>query len=342
MPNAEDYTVGWICALSTESVAAQSFLDEEHAPLAYQDPKDNNDYTLGKIGNHNVVIAVLPMGQYGTTNAAIVARDLIRSFPNIRIGLMVGIGGGAPTSQNDIRLGDVVVGMSKNGQGEILQYDFGKTIQSQEFQRIPSQNNVPVVLQTGVHGLQTQYERKGHNLQEALKNAIQSNKRMRKKYSQPDPHTDRLYISTYEHTCNKEGSCSDICGDDPANTVLRSTREEDEDNPSIHYGIIASANSLMKDPVIRDTLAKKYNILCFEMEAAGLLSHFPCVVIRGICDYSDTHKNNEWQGYAAMTSAAYAKDLLCRIRPNKVEAESKISNVLDAISSGQSSCAFLW
>jgi len=329
MSRPEDYTVGWICALSTECVAAQSFLDEEHARPAYQDPKDNNDYTLGKIGDHNVVIAVLPMGRYGTTSAAMVARDMIRSFPNIRIGLMVGIGGGSPTPQNDIRLGDIVVGISKNGQGEVLQYDFGKTIQSRAFQRIPSQNNVPIVLQTAVHGLQTQYERKGHNIQEAVKNVIQSNKRMRKKYCKPDLHTDKLYASTYEHTRDQEGSCSDLCKDDL--TVRRIIREEDEDDPCVHYGIIASANSLMKDALMRDELGKEHNILCFEMEAAGLLSHFPCLVIRGMCDYSDTHKNDHWHGYAAMTAAAYAKDLLNRIPSSKVEAETKI---LDVLSSG--------
>ena len=330
MTNAEDYTVGWICALSTESVAAQSFLDEEHARLAYQDPKDNNDYTLGKMGDHNVVIAVLPMGRYGTTSAAMVARDMIRSFPNIRIGLMVGIGGGAPTPENDIRLGDVVVGISWNGQGEVLQYDFGRTIQSQKFQQIASQNNVPVVLQTAIHGLQGQYERKGHKLQEAIENAFQNNKRMRKKYGRPELYPDRLYTSTYEHTGDQKGVCSDFCGDDPANTVHRDIREEDEDDPAIHYGVVASANSLMMDALMRDSLAKEHNILCFEMEAAGLLSHFPCLVIRGMCDYSDTHKNNQWQGYAAMTAAAYAKDLLIRIAPSKIEAERKVSDVLSS------------
>jgi nucleoside phosphorylase len=64
------------------------------------------------------------------------------------------------------------------------------------------------------------------------------------------------------------------------------------------------------------------------MEAAGLMNQFPCLVIRGICDYSDTHKNKGWQGYAAMVAAAYAKDLLHRIPPNKVEAENRISDLL--------------
>ena len=328
MPEHEDYTVGWICALSTEHVAAESFLDEEHGRPAYQDPKDNYYYTLGRIGHHNVVIAVLPMGQYGTTSAAMVARDMVRSFPNIRIGLMVGIGGGAPTQKQDIRLGDVVVGMGKNGQGDILQYDFGKTIQSQEFQRIPSQNIVPAVLQAAVHGLKSEYERKGHSIREAIDTSIQRNKRMRKKYSQPHVDTDRLYVSTYEHAPNQEGSCSQICGEGPTNTVSRDIRDEDEDDPCIHYGTIASANSLMKDALMRDKLANNHRILCFEMEAAGLLHHFPCIIVRGICDYSDTHKNNDWHGYAAMTAAAYAKDLLIHIPPGRVEAERKIADVL--------------
>ncbi|KAI1414763.1 hypothetical protein F5Y13DRAFT_197313 [Hypoxylon sp. FL1857] len=105
-------------------------------------------------------------------------------------------------------------------------------------------------------------------------------------------------------------------------------RSEDQDDPTIHYGLIASGNQLMKDALIRDQFSAKEDILCFEMEAAGLMNHFPCIVIRGICDYSDTHKNKLWQGYAAMAAAAFAKDLLSKIAPNKVEAEKKLSEVL--------------
>ena len=96
----------------------------------------------------------------------------------------------------------------------------------------------------------------------------------------------------------------------------------------------------MKDALVRDALAKEKDVLCFEMEAAGLMNHFPCLVIRGICDYSDSHKNKEWQGYAAMAAAAYTKDLLCRIPPNKVEAENRISDLLSGQSKGvqESSC----
>jgi nucleoside phosphorylase len=95
----------------------------------------------------------------------------------------------------------------------------------------------------------------------------------------------------------------------------------------VHYGLIASGNNLMKRALLRDALIAEKDVLCFEMEAAGLVNHFPCLVIRGICDYSDSHMN-EWQGYAAMAAAAYAKDLLCRIVPQQVEAERKISEIL--------------
>lgn len=86
----------------------------------------------------------------------------------------------------------------------------------------------------------------------------------------------------------------------------------------------------MKDVYIRDKLAEEEDVLCFEMEAAGLINHFPCLVIRGICDYANSHKNKAWQGYAAMAAAAYTKRLLAKIAPNKLEAEEKIVDILDS------------
>jgi len=328
MSNSKDYTVGWICAISTEYVAAQAFLDENHDGPEYVSPNDNNDYTLGKVGRHNVVIAVLPDGEYGTTSAAMVARDMLHSFPNIRIGLMVGIGGGAPSPTHDIHLGDIVVSAPRDGKGGVFQYDFGKTIQDQRFQTTGFLNQPPAILRTAMNGLKAQYELKGHQLETAISHAIQENPRLQKKYKRPDPSNERLYRSEITHPANDATSCEIVCGNDPSKLVLRPKRDEDEDNLEVHYGLIASANQLMKDATVRDRLAAEMDVLCFEMEAAGLMSHFPCLVIRGICDYSDSHKNKEWQGYAAMAAAAYAKDLLCRIPPNKIEAEKEIRETL--------------
>lgn len=156
-----DYTVGWICAIGTESVAALGFLDEEHERPEDVPSGDANDYTLGRVGRHNVVIAVLPIGEYGIASAANVAKDMSRSFPNVRIVLMVGVGGGAPSKDHDIRLGDVVVSAPGNGNGGVLQYDFGKTVQGETFHTTGFLNQPPSCLRTAVNGLKAQYESNG-------------------------------------------------------------------------------------------------------------------------------------------------------------------------------------
>ncbi|PSN59256.1 hypothetical protein BS50DRAFT_641131 [Corynespora cassiicola Philippines] len=326
-----DYTVGWICAITTEYVAAQAFLDEKHGRPEHVHSHDNNDYTLGRIGQHNVVVAVLPEGEYGTSSAAVVARDMLHSFPNVRIGLMVGIGGGAPSSKHDIRLGDIVVSAPRDGKGGVFQYDFGKTIQEQSFRPTGFLNQPPTALRTAMGGLKAEYESDGHQLDDAVNGVLGKKPRLKRKYQRPGPDTDKLYLSGMLHPTNDEANCAEVCGGDPSKLVPRNARTEEDDNPAVHYGIVASANQLMKDALLRDKFAKENGVLCFEMEAAGLMNHFPCLVIRGICDYSDTHKNKDWQGYAAMTAAAYAKDLLNRIPVNKVEAERRISDVLSSV-----------
>ena len=328
MSDPKDYTVGWISALNTEFVAAQAFLDEKHEQPEAVSSNDNNNYTLGRIGKHNVVIAVLPDGEYGLTTAAGVARDMVHSFPNIRIGLMVGIAGGAPSKRHDIRLGDVVVGAPRDGEGGVFQFDFGKTIQDQAFEYTRFLDQPPTVLRAAVSGVKAQYEMTGHDIEEAINTILQKYPRLQRKYKRPS--IDRLYQAGVTHPSEGEASlsnCAEVCVDE-SSLIYRPKRTEDEDNPAIHYGLIASSNQLMKDAIVRDRLVGKKDVLCFETEAAGLVNHFPCLIIRGICDYSDTHKNKDWQGYAAMAAAAYAKDLLSQIHPNKVEAEKRLSETL--------------
>ena len=113
-----DYTVAWICALSTELSAARAMLDEEHpeTPIPAQ---DDNAYIYGR-GSHNVVLACLPKGVPGTTSAVNVAKDIARIFPSINISFMIIISGGVPTEQNNIHLGDVIVSVPSNGHGGVV------------------------------------------------------------------------------------------------------------------------------------------------------------------------------------------------------------------------------
>jgi nucleoside phosphorylase len=246
--------------------------------------------------------------------------DMLQTFPNIQIGLRVGIGGGAPSPENDIRLGDIVVSIPSNGESGVVAYDIGKSIQGQSFQRTLSLNQPPRNLLGALTSLRTQYMIEGHRLEEAIGEVLAKTPRLRKEFARPEPESDLLYRSQVIHSEGDGSGCDITCGRDSNSLVFRAPRSEDEDDPVIHYGLIASVNTTMRDALIRDRLAKEMRILGFDKQATGLMNHFPCLMIQGICNYSDSHRNERWQGYAAMVAAAYAKDLLCHVAPKDTRA----------------------
>lgn len=328
--NRQAYTVGWICAVKTEYVAACELLDEEYPPLPSVSSHDSNAYTLGRMGDHHIVVACLPKGRYGIASAATVAKDMLRSFESIRVGLMVGIAGGAPSQKHDIRLGDVVVGCPVGRTGSVLPYKYGKEVQDKEFEITGSLNSPPTLLLTALNQLDAIHDRKGHHIAETIRTMVTKNPRVREKHRRPGGEKDRWYEPTYTHV-NNTARCDTGCNRAVPPVIQRQPRSPDADDPVVHYGIIASADQLMKDAVIRDKISQQHDVMCFEMEAAGLSNDFPCVVIRGICDYSDSHKNDEWQGYAAATAAAYAKELLQTIPRNQVAGSQRAIDIASDI-----------
>ncbi|KAF3121813.1 hypothetical protein TWF703_001608 [Orbilia oligospora] len=123
--DVQAYTLGWVCALPIECAAATMMLDEEHEDPPHDD-NDTNMYTLGRIFGRNIVIVCLPAGLIGSASAAVAAVEMKAKLPRIQFGLLVGIGGGAPSETTDIRLGDVVVSQPHLQHGGVVQYDFGK------------------------------------------------------------------------------------------------------------------------------------------------------------------------------------------------------------------------
>lgn len=320
----EDYTVGWICALPVEASAAIAMLDTINEPLSVNTLVDDNSYTLGTIGEHNVAIACLSAGVTGTTSAALVAGKMRFSFPSIRFGLMVGVGGGAPSAKNDIRLGDVVVSKPERTSGGVIQYDFGKTVQEGRFMRTGSLNQPPTVLLNAVTSLQARHRLERPKLTEYLTKMTLDYPRLQKDGTYPGTQHDQLFEAQYDH----QGDDYTCARCDQRHIVVRDLRRDSV--PELHYGLIASANQIMRNGTTRERLQKELGVLCFEMEAAGLMNNFPCLVIRGICDYADTHKDKRWQPYAASTAAAYAKELLYSIPGHRIvgmqTATATISN----------------
>jgi nucleoside phosphorylase len=297
----EDYQIGVICALPIEQAAMVAMLDDLH-PKLKKENGDENEYTLGRIGVHNIVIACLPAGLKGNGRAAIVANNMRHSFP-IKFGLMVGVGGGVWSKKDDIRLGDVVVSQPTGAHGGVVQWDYGKAEQGGKFRRTGSLNKPPLVLLHALQTLQIFHETDGIDIREALSIMIKNKPHMAKKYKYQGAEHDQLFNAIYDHKGDDE--CE---GCDTQSMTRRPPREDS--TPEVHYGNIASGNQVMKDGVTRDRIAKVEHVICFEMEAAGLMDGFPCLVIRGICDYADSHKNKRWQPYAAATAAAFARVLL--------------------------------
>ncbi|KAK6336933.1 hypothetical protein TWF718_009722 [Orbilia javanica] len=314
----EDYTIGWICALPEEVAAAVAILDESHLPLP-QDEGDNNAYQFGQVGHHNIVIVCMQAGVYGNTSAAVAVTSLRRSFPSITNGLMVGIGGGAPVlPRRDIRLGDVVVSQPSPGNGGVLQYDFGKTCQQGEFVQTGALNKPPEIYLTEITKLKADYLLHPDNSINNIIMGVLGNWPASRTFARPDANTDKLFRAGYDHPVENV-SCN-AC--DLGMVVERPPREQ-VDRPYIHYGLIASGNQVMKHGGTRDRLSREKGILCFEMEAAGLMDKLPSLVIRGICDYSDSHKNKAWQLYAALAAAAFAKRFLLQLSSRERDKKSR-------------------
>ncbi|RAH67963.1 Pfs, NACHT and ankyrin domain protein, partial [Aspergillus aculeatinus CBS 121060] len=302
------YNIGWITALPIERAASTAMLDERHdKPRGFvQHPSDTNAYTWGRIGEHNLVIASLPAGQIGTTPAATTASNLLASLPQIRVALLVGIGGGIsrPEEGRDIRLGDIVVSQPQGTTGGVVQYDLGKAKLNKEWEQRGFLSAPPPVLLHALAAIQAEYELGESRIAEFLGGTPKLKKGV-SGYSHQGFENDRLFKASFDHT--GAANCANCNNEEVIERIQRDTTD-----PEVHYGIIASGNTVVKNALTRDEIVQEVgeDCMCFEMEAAGLMNHFPCLVIRGICDYADSHKNDRWQRYASATAAAYAKDLL--------------------------------
>ncbi|KAK4124499.1 hypothetical protein N657DRAFT_671458 [Parathielavia appendiculata] len=297
LDSPDSYAAAWIAALPIERAAAEARLDEEHAaPIA-----------------------------------ATMAFQLLASLPSIRVGLLVDIGGGItrPDEARDIRLGDIAVSQPDGTTGGVCQYDLVKAKSDDKRERKDFLGRPPTVLLNALASIQADHERKDSKVPFYLQQMSEKNPKMGKRSKQNFGYThqsldnDRLFKASCHHIPGP-----DCRGYDISDEVQRDPR--DAADPKIHHGIIASGNTVAKDAATRDRTVGDVSedYICFDMEAAGLMNHFPCIVIRGTCDYADSHKNDRWQRYASATAAAYAKELLAYVPVAEVQKTKRALEVL--------------
>lgn len=229
LESGDMYTVGWISALPLELAAATAMLDEEHAvPTDFSRlHSDQNIYTFGRMGEHNLVFASLPAGVYGTTSAAATAQQMLSSFPNIRIGLMVGIGAGIPKPEEyDIRLGDVVVSQPDGTSGGVVQYDLGKAKADGSFERKGMLNRPPLALLNALGKLQERHIKSASKIPSFVNEMLEQFPLMKKRrpktpsYMYQGVDHDKFFESAYLHT---GGSSCTAC--EPTREITRDVRD---------------------------------------------------------------------------------------------------------------------
>ncbi|KAF9883293.1 hypothetical protein FE257_003784 [Aspergillus nanangensis] len=248
--------------------------------LAGGDGSRKADVRRRRIGAHNVVIASLPSGAYGNTSATSVGIQLLSSFDAVRIGFMVGIGGGVPSSHADIRLGDIVVSQPSDTFGGVIQYDLGKVLSNGHFRQTGMLNRPPNVLLTALATLQahhfTEDSRVGGFVSDIQAKIAPHRARM---FARP-VQEDCLFRADYDHVASE--TCVHC---DRSKLVPRSPRERQQ--PVIHYGLIGSANQVVKDGRRRDQLARDLGELLLIVPVDHQVHGIPATLRDPLADDAD-------------------------------------------------------
>ncbi|KAL8367273.1 hypothetical protein RB599_010322 [Gaeumannomyces hyphopodioides] len=316
----DDFEIAIICALPQEVDTVKALFDERwdgHGQDGYgKDARDPYAYACGRIGRHNVVVP--HMTGMGKVNAANVATNCRLSFPGVKIALVVGVCAGVPYvsggpgKKTEVILGDVIISEG------VVQYDFGRQTDagfSTKVTPLESLGKPITEIRSLVAMLKSRDDHK-RLLRDMSKylDVLQGEKDLEAGY--PGVEQDWLFESAYDHT-EPTKKCEDLC--DRAKLVRRDRlRGPNPPMPGVHFGLIASGDKVMKSASDRDKIVRDHYVVAFEMESAGVWDVIPCVVIKGVCDYADSHKAKSWQKRAAAAAAACMKAFLVRLEPFKI------------------------
>ncbi|KAI0813924.1 hypothetical protein GGR55DRAFT_486965 [Xylaria sp. FL0064] len=341
-PHRNEILIAIICALPLEADAVLAVFDHHWDIQSFGNTEgDKNAYSVGRIGCHNVVLVHMP--GMGRTPAATVATSCRTSFPGISLALVVGICGAVPFDRHsgEVVLGDVIIS------DRLVVYDFGRQFpdrfirkkETHDSARKPPEEIRNFLSKIKVRMRQTiLHNRTGLHLEALIKSGYPP---------YPGVNEDRLFEPSYRHRHQRPSGCAHCASSEPLNgsvcdiariltcdvlgcdlqklvgrqrhTLITSGAKTWL--PMIHFGAYASGDRVMKSGEHRDEIANREEVIGFEMEGAGVWEIFPCIIIKGVCDYADSHKNKKWQDYAAVTAAACLKAFL-EVWPTRISTSN--------------------
>ncbi|KAE8150415.1 nucleoside phosphorylase domain-containing protein [Aspergillus avenaceus] len=277
-----------ICALKLEADAVTSLLDTTYPMNPYHDKESQRRQRSS-----------LPSRRNNT----------------LQLAILVGICGAIPKHHNGrhIMLGDIIISKS------VTEYSLGTLLPG--YKNNLSANHNPSTLnfktlasdlEKSYHSLETQTSAYLHKTQHST---IHPSAQQILPFHPNYPHKHRHRQTCKSNACFENRVCQDAIASscDELNCApqyLLPRYPVHSIRPSIHFGSVASGDIVMKSGVLRDVFAEKEGVVAFEMEAAGVWAYLPCLVVKGVCDYADSHKEKSWQGFAALSAAACAKAVL--------------------------------
>lgn len=288
--------VGIITALPKEFVAMKAMLENvRQVDIPARRGKQRyfgGEVSISSSEHHTVVLSLMP--DMGNNAASVVASRLLNHFPSVNDLIMVGIAGGIPNvgnSYDHVRLGDVVVS-DRNG---VVQYDFIKEEIQEIAHRHPPRPPSARLLEAVRYMEADELEGKRPWLKHTKRADHIFNA------GRPAEEKDRLRDFAYPTV--------------PESIEHPHDQRRRVGEPRVFLGTIASANTLLKNPTKRDALRDKFGVKAVEMEGSGIADatwseSSGYLVVRGICDYCDSDKTDDWQEYAAIVAAAYTRGLL--------------------------------
>lgn len=283
---SEKIKIGIITALPKECAAVKRVMKNVKECKA-EGRGAGDTFYIGELdsnygGIHNVALSLCGMG---TNRASIRATRMLNYFPGIEYIIMVGIAAGVPFHDNiekHVRLGDIVVSEG------VVQYDFVKETSEKVICRSDSAKPSAKLLAAVDRIKIKEYE---------------------------GTYRWKAYIDTYAMDIFVKPESEDVLYDSEGKKVAHPKDDRRDEYPKIFYGRIASANTLLKSQEKREKLKRDMGVLAVEMEASGIADaaweeETGYLVIRGICDYGDDFKNDDWQEYASIVAACYARDVI--------------------------------
>lgn len=365
----DEFEVALVCSRPLEYNAISLLFDQfwdENGDQYGRAIGDTNTYTTGRFGKFDVVLVLLP--NTGKVSAASATASLRSSYPALRLVILTGICGGVPSSDagDEILLGDVIISKT------VIQYDYGKQYPddfavkdtTEDSLGRPDKNirSLIAVLETA-RGRELIEKRAADFLEQIQNFPATGIRRKGDTYQYPGTASDKLFEASYRHKHHTSLQClcaqcheysdpvceesrdqgCDVLGCDDKHSMprqrLETKRQLEQQGgskkaqiPSIFIGRFGSSDKILKSGEHRDWVAKRYGVLAFEMEGAGVWDELPCIIVKGVCNYADSHNNNLWQNFAAATAATVAKSLVERYtktdKPTIIQVKQQIEEMM--------------